>query len=264
MALSPDCVKLNRYTNVLPFDVTRVVLREGGGPEGYINANYVDGYDRERAYIATQGPLPHTAGDFWRMVLDERCPVIAMMTRTVEGGRTKCEPYWPKDVGLTKTYGNVQVTLKDETHHEHWLCRSLMLRCSRTGTSRAVEHLQFTEWPDFGIPTSSRHMLAYLAEVKRIEADADTDAPIVVHCSAGVGRTGTFMCIDACLQRAREEGVINVFFCLAQMRRQRMMLVNAPSQYAFIYRTLLHAISDAAATTPQSSRKVNVPGSVYG
>ncbi|XP_077572600.1 protein tyrosine phosphatase receptor type Fa isoform X2 [Stigmatopora nigra] len=229
----------NRYANIVAYDHTRVLLTPTEGMVGsdYVNANYVDGYRKQNAYIATQGPLPDTLADFWRMVWEQRAATVVMMTRLEEKSRVKCEQYWPSRG--TQTYGPVQVTLLETTELATYTIRTFALYKSGSSERREVRHFQFLAWPDHGVP---EHPASTLAFVRRVKACDSPDAgPTVVHCSAGVGRTGCFVAIDAMLERMRREGAVDVHGHVSRLRAQRNYMVQTQEQYVFIHEALLEA-----------------------
>ncbi|KAL0966396.1 hypothetical protein UPYG_G00294820 [Umbra pygmaea] len=235
----------NRYANVIAYDHTRVVLTplEGSSPgilgSDYINANYIDGYRKQNAYIATQGPLAETFGDFWRMVWEQRAASVVMMTRLEEKSRIKCDQYWP--TRGTETYGMVQVTLLDTMELATFCVRTFSLHKSGSSERREVRQFQFTAWPDHGVPEYPTPFLAFL---RRVKACNPPDAgPVIVHCSAGVGRTGCFIVIDAMLERIRHERTADVYGHVTLMRSQRNYMVQTEDQYGFIHEALLEAVA---------------------
>ncbi|XP_051719742.1 receptor-type tyrosine-protein phosphatase S isoform X4 [Ctenopharyngodon idella] len=231
----------NRYANVIAYDHTRVVLAPADGIMGsdYINANYIDGYRKQNAYIATQGPLPETFGDFWRMVWEQRAASVVMMTKLEEKSRIKCDQYWPSRG--TDTYGAVQVTLLDTMELATFCVRTFSLHKSGSNERREVRQFQFTAWPDHGVPEYPTPFLAFL---RRVKACNPPDAgPVIVHCSAGVGRTGCFIVIDAMLERIRHERTVDVYGHVTLMRSQRNYMVQTEDQYGFIHEALLEAVA---------------------
>ncbi|XP_017277699.1 receptor-type tyrosine-protein phosphatase S isoform X1 [Kryptolebias marmoratus] len=231
----------NRYANVIAYDHTRVILApiEGILGSDYINANYIDGYRKQNAYIATQGPLAETFGDFWRMVWEQRTASVVMMTRLEEKSRIKCDQYWPSRG--TETYGMIQVTLLDTMELATFCVRTLSLHKSGSSERREVRQFQFTAWPDHGVPEYPTPFLNFL---RRVKACNPPDAgPITVHCSAGVGRTGCFIVIDAMLERIRHERTVDIYGHVTLMRSQRNYMVQTEDQYSFIHEALLEAVA---------------------
>ncbi|XP_034052097.1 receptor-type tyrosine-protein phosphatase S-like isoform X4 [Gymnodraco acuticeps] len=231
----------NRYANVIAYDHTRVILAplEGILGSDYINANYIDGYRKQNAYIATQGPLAETFGDFWRKVWEQRAASVVMMTRLEEKSRIKCDQYWPSRG--TETYGTIQVTLLDTMELATFCVRTLSLHKSGSSERREVRQFQFTSWPDHGVPEYPTPFLNFL---RRVKACNPPDAgPIIAHCSAGVGRTGCFIVIDAMLERIRQERTVDIYGHVTLMRSQRNYMVQTEDQYSFIHEALLEAVA---------------------
>ncbi|XP_051943518.1 receptor-type tyrosine-protein phosphatase S-like isoform X8 [Hippocampus zosterae] len=231
----------NRYANVIAYDHTRVILApiEGVLGSDYINANYIDGYRKQNAYIATQGPLAETFGDFWRMVWEQRAASVVMMTRLEEKSRIKCDQYWPSRG--TDTYGTIQVTLLDTMELATFCVRTFSLYKSGSSERREVRQFQFTAWPDHGVPEYPTPFLNFL---RRVKACNPPDAgPIIAHCSAGVGRTGCFIVIDAMLERIRHERTADIYGHVTLMRSQRNYMVQTEDQYSFIHEALLEAVA---------------------
>ncbi|CAL8281473.1 unnamed protein product [Lota lota] len=231
----------NRYANVIAYDHTRVILAPIDSILGsdYINANYIDGYRKQNAYIATQGPLSETFGDFWRMVWEQRAASVVMMTRLEEKSRVKCDQYWPSRG--TETYGMIQVTLLDTMELATFCVRTFSLHKSGGSERREVRQFQFTVWPDHGVPEYPTPFLNFL---RRVKACNPPDAgPIIAHCSAGVGRTGCFIVIDAMLERIRHERTVDVYGHVTLMRSQRNYMVQTEDQYSFIHESLLEAVA---------------------
>ncbi|XP_069498514.1 receptor-type tyrosine-protein phosphatase F isoform X3 [Ambystoma mexicanum] len=229
----------NRYANVIAYDHSRVILTSIDGVPGsdYINANYIDGYRKQNAYIATQGPLPETLSDFWRMVWEQRTATIVMMTRLEEKSRVKCDQYWPSRG--SETHGMIQITLLDTVELATYTIRTFALYKNGSSEKREIRHFQFLAWPDHGVPEYPTPILAFL---RRVKACNPPDAgPMVVHCSAGVGRTGCFIVIDAMLERMKPEKTVDVYGHVTCMRAQRNYMVQTEDQYIFIHEALLEA-----------------------
>ncbi|XP_041640623.1 protein tyrosine phosphatase receptor type Db isoform X11 [Cheilinus undulatus] len=238
----------NRYANVIAYDHSRVILSSIEGVPGsdYINANYIDGYRRQNAYIATQGSLPETFGDFWRMVWEQHTANIIMMTKLEEKSRVKCDQYWP--TRGTETYGLIQVTLLDTVELATYSVRTFALYKSGSNEKREVRHFQFTAWPDHGVP---EHPTPFLAFLRRVKACNPPDAgPMIVHCSAGVGRTGCFIVIDAMTERIKHEKTIDIYGHVTLMRSQRNYMVQTEDQYIFIHDALLEAVTCGNTEVP--------------
>ncbi|XP_031715592.1 receptor-type tyrosine-protein phosphatase S isoform X4 [Anarrhichthys ocellatus] len=231
----------NRYANVIAYDHSRVILApiEGITGSDYINANYIDGYRKQNAYIATQGPLPETFGDFWRMVWEQRAATVVMMTRLEEKSRIKCDQYWPSRA--TETYGMTQVTLLDTIELATFCVRTFSLHKNGSSEKREVRQFQFTAWPDHGVPEYPTPFLAFLRRVKT--CNPPDAGPIIAHCSAGVGRTGCFIVIDAMLERIKHEKTVDIYGHVTLMRSQRNYMVQTEDQYSFIHDALLEAVA---------------------
>ncbi|XP_078525688.1 receptor-type tyrosine-protein phosphatase S isoform X1 [Lissotriton helveticus] len=238
----------NRYANVIAYDHSRVILLpiEGIIGSDYINANYIDGYRKQNAYMATQGSLPETFGDFWRMVWEQRSATVVMMTKLEEKSRIKCDQYWPSRGA--ETYGMIQVTLLDTIELATFCVRTFSLHKNGSSEKREVRQFQFTAWPDHGVPEYPTPFLAFLRRVKT--CNPPDAGPIVVHCSAGVGRTGCFIVIDAMLERIKHEKTVDIYGHVTLMRSQRNYMVQTEDQYSFIHDALLEAVACGNTEVP--------------
>ncbi|XP_041117349.1 receptor-type tyrosine-protein phosphatase epsilon-like isoform X4 [Polyodon spathula] len=235
-----DNKEKNRYPNILPYDHSRVILTQiDGNPcSDYINASYIDGYKEKNKFIAAQGPKQETVADFWRMIWEQKCATIVMLTNLKERKEDKCDQYWP-DQGCW-TYGNVRVAVEDFTILVDYTIRKFCVQYQTSEGSKAprlITQLHFTSWPDFGVPFTPIGMLKFLKKVKSV--NPSFAGPIVVHCSAGVGRTGTFIVIDAMIDMMNTEQKVDVFALVSRIREQRSQLVQTDMQYSFIYQALL-------------------------
>ncbi|XP_072314738.1 receptor-type tyrosine-protein phosphatase delta-like isoform X11 [Eucyclogobius newberryi] len=238
----------NRYANVIAYDHSRVLLSAIDGIPGsdYINANYIDGYRKQNAYIATQGPLPETFGEFWRMIWEQRSAIVVMMTKLEERSRVKCDQYWP--TRGTETYALIQVTLLDTVELATYCVRTFALFKNGSSEKREVRQFQFTAWPDHGVP---EHPTPFLAFLRRVKACNPPDAgPMAVHCSAGVGRTGCFIVIDAMMERIKHEKTADIYGHVTLMRAQRNYMVQTEDQYVFIHDALLEAVNCGTTEVP--------------
>ncbi|CDI96853.2 receptor type tyrosine protein phosphatase [Echinococcus multilocularis] len=295
----------NRYANVIAYDHSRVILSQLPGVpcSDYINANYLDGYQRPNAYIATQGPLPETFGDFWRMVWEQNSRVIVMMTKLEERSRLKCDQYWPSrgteiyQICLENElrspsidFAAFAVTLLDATDYAYYTIRTFSLqKMAQTSATdkttsqnphnnytddtvnlqplselRQIKHFQFTAWPDCGAPEQPQPLLLFIRQVSQARNALKKQVhrgqkdgippnlvansasvrlgPTVVHCSAGVGRTGAFIVIDSQLDRIRSENTVDIFGAVSRMRAQRNFMVQTEQQYAFLYEVMVEAV----------------------
>eukprot|EP00058_Branchiostoma_floridae_P025619 XP_002611109.1 hypothetical protein BRAFLDRAFT_70467 [Branchiostoma floridae] len=234
----PENYEKNRFKNIFTYDHSRVVLStiEGEPGSDYINANYVDGYNHSKKFIAAQGPLETTVDDFWRMTWEQDTATIVMVTKLVEKNKRKCAQYWP--IRDSSTYGTILVTLEETTTLVDYVIRTFTVK-QTTGNSpaRTVTHFHFTSWPDHGVPQSPLGMMKFIRRAKT--SNPRGRGPIIVHCSAGVGRTGTFIAIEAMQEMMAAEGRVDVHGFIGQMRHNRHSMVQTEDQYVFIYRALL-------------------------
>ncbi|XP_043086645.1 receptor-type tyrosine-protein phosphatase O isoform X2 [Puntigrus tetrazona] len=228
----------NRYTNILPYDFSRVKLISLHNDEGsdYINANYIPGYNSPHEFIATQGPLPETRNDFWKMVLQQKSHIIVMLTQCNERRRVKCDHYWPFTEEPV-AYGEITVEMLSESDSPEWTVRNF--RLGYADETQDVLHFNYTSWPDHGVPTvNAIESILQFVQIVRQQVNR-TKGPIVVHCSAGVGRTGTFIALDRLMQHIQEHEYVDVLGLVSDMRSHRLSMVQTEEQYVFIHQCVL-------------------------
>ncbi|XP_068873017.1 receptor-type tyrosine-protein phosphatase eta isoform X1 [Aphelocoma coerulescens] len=231
----------NRYNNVLPYDISRVKLtNQSSGTGDYINANYMPGYNSKKAFIAAQGPLPNTIDDFWRMIWEKSIYSIVMLTKCMEQARTKCEQYWPDK--QPKSYGDIIVTMVSEVVLPEWTIRDFTVEKSNTPESHMVRQFHFTSWPDHGVPETTDLLINFRHLVHEYNSQNPMDSPTLVHCSAGVGRTGTFIAIDRLIQQMEMESTVDVYGVVYDLRMHRPLMVQTEDQYIFLNQCVMDII----------------------
>lgn len=242
---------LNRYRDVSPYDHTRIILKKGNCD--YINANIIKMEKADRQYILTQGPLPNTTDHFWLMVWEQNCMGVIMLNRIIEKDQVKCHQYWPMGSNkggedeMTFTEAGLRVKFVSEVEASYYTKRILRLTDIESGSSREILHFHYTTWPDFGVPQSPTAFLYFLAEVRRSGALSPNVGPPVVHCSAGIGRSGTFCLVDSCLvmvKDRKDSDFVSVIDVLLEMRRQRMGLIQTPDQLRFSFLAIIEGLKD--------------------
>ncbi|XP_044176026.1 receptor-type tyrosine-protein phosphatase S-like [Acropora millepora] len=239
VALLPENKQKNRYANIIAYDHSRVALTTVDGIEGsdYINASIIAGYNKPNAYIATQGPVPPAFDDFWRMVWEKQSATIIMLTNLQERHQLKCHKYWPDE---TEDYGDISVMLVKSEHYSDYIIRTFNIKRESEKEEREVKQFHFTVWPDHGVPEYPTALLAFR---RRVRAYNPEDAgPMIVHCSAGVGRTGTFVVVDSTLDRIKAENTIEIFNYVAYLRTRRTAMVQTEGQYTFCHDAILESL----------------------
>ncbi|KAK5643580.1 hypothetical protein RI129_007425 [Pyrocoelia pectoralis] len=233
--------KKNRYTNVIPYDHSRVILNDTDEfTTDYINASYIKGFTGNVEYIATQGPLENTAIDFWKMIIQENVSLIVMVAQFVEQNKDKCYKYFPNNHENMELENGLTLRCCTELNFNTYIVRTIAVQDDTEQWT--VAHLQFTDWPDFGCPTGTEIMLEFCQLMR--EYGEKTGAPIVLHCSAGVGRTGTLIALDILLQAINNNKEIDIFNTVLNLRRDRKNMVQTEKQYLYIH----SCISDAIET----------------
>lgn len=226
----------NRFTNILPYDHSRVKLLPTDDEEGsdYINANYMPGFTSKREYIVSQGPLPSTRDDFWRMIWEQNIRNIVMLTRCTEKGREKCDHYWPPHSDAM-FYGDLQVAVLTETRFPSWSITEMKIAYGNV--TRPIRHFHFTAWPDFGVPERPQSLIKFVRIVR--DQMIRECGPMLVHCSAGVGRSGTFIVLDRLLQEIKERDTVDIFSIVHDLRKERVWMVQTEQQYVCVHQCLL-------------------------
>ncbi|XP_040334972.1 tyrosine-protein phosphatase non-receptor type 13 isoform X5 [Herpailurus yagouaroundi] len=240
----------NRYKNILPYDATRVPLGDEGG---YINASFIKipvGKE-EFVYIACQGPLPTTVGDFWQMIWEQKSTVIAMMTQEVEGEKIKCQRYWPNILGKTTMVSDrLRLALVRMQQLKGFVVRAMSLEDIQTGETRHISHLNFTAWPDHDTPSQPDDLLTFISYMRHIHKSG----PIITHCSAGIGRSGTLICIDVVLGLISQDLDFDISDLVRCMRLQRHGMVQTEDQYIFCYQVILYVLTRLQAKEEQTEQ----------
>jgi len=227
----------NRYYNVLAYDHSRVVVQTEDDREGYINANIVNVPKAGRKYILTQGPLKDTTDLFWLMCYQQKCPAILMLCKCREIEMDKCAEYWPREVGTSRLHGHLNVRLEAEEERSHFVVRKLVVTDTRNKVARHVTQFQYVTWPDFNVPRCPDAFLDFLQAVRETGClESTATGPTVVHCSAGIGRSGTFCLVDSCLVMAAAGENMTLELVketLLDMRDHRVGLVQTEDQLRF-------------------------------
>ncbi|GCB72894.1 hypothetical protein scyTo_0002240, partial [Scyliorhinus torazame] len=232
----------NRFANIKPYNNNRVKLMLEAGVPGsdFVNASYVSGYLCPNEFIATQGPLPGTVADFWRMIWETRTQSVVMLTHYFEKGRIRCHQYWPEDDKPVTVFGDIVITKLAEDIQADWTIRELKIE--KYGDYMMVTQFNFTSWPEHGVPEISAPLIHF---VKLIRANrANDNTPIVVHCSAGVGRTGVFIALDHLLQHVNHHDFVDIFGFVAELRSERMCMVQNLAQYMFLHQCALDLLNN--------------------
>ncbi|XP_053398878.1 uncharacterized protein LOC123558827 [Mercenaria mercenaria] len=240
-------LRKNRYKEIFAYDHSRVKLDMLPGDAGndYVNACFISGYNRPHMYIAAQGPTEEFVADFWRMIWQKKCRKIVILTRLVEHNKVKCCQYWPDD-GI-KQYGGVNVECKESETYADFTIRTFSISVEGK-EGRLVRQFHFESWPDRHVPEYASSVVHFWNTVRT--TDVKDNVPILVHCSAGIGRTGTFLSLDYLVDQANIEGYVNVFQCVQNLRHQRVNMVQNQDQYMFLHEALAEALFCPSAAVP--------------
>uniref|UniRef100_A0A8D0CNN8 Protein tyrosine phosphatase receptor type Q n=1 Tax=Sander lucioperca TaxID=283035 RepID=A0A8D0CNN8_SANLU len=231
----------NRFPNIKPYNNNRVKLLSEPGTAGsdYINASFVSGYLCPNEFIATQGPLPGTVADFWRMIWETGTHTIAMLTQCYEKGRIRCHKYWPEDNKPMSVFSDILISKVSEEVLPDWTVRTL--KVEKHGHYILVRHFNYTSWPEHGVPESCSTLIKF---VKAVRAHRHDNTTIVVHCSAGVGRTGVFIALDHLIQHVRDHDFVDIYGLVAELRSERMCMVQNLAQYIFLHQSTLELLNN--------------------
>nr|XP_056702969.1 phosphatidylinositol phosphatase PTPRQ [Euleptes europaea] len=238
----------NRFPNIKPYNNNRVKLMPDASIPGsdYVNASYVSGYLCPNEFIATQGPLPGTVGDFWRMVWETRAKTLVMLSQCFEKGRIRCHQYWPEDNIPVTVFGDIVITKLVEDHQTDWTIRDLKIE--RHGDCMMVRQCNFTAWPEHGVPETTASLIRFVKLVRASRAHDST--PIVVHCSAGVGRTGVYIALDHLTQHINDHDFVDIYGLVAELRTERMCTVQNLAQYIFLHQCVLDLLTIKRSSQP--------------
>ncbi|XP_070287040.1 tyrosine-protein phosphatase non-receptor type 3 isoform X4 [Myotis yumanensis] len=237
----PQNLDKNRYKDVLPYDTTRVLLQRN---EDYINASHVNmeipAANLVNKYIAAQGPLPHTCAQFWQVVWDQKLSLIVMLTTLTERGRTKCHQYWPDPPDVAE-HGSFHIRCQSEDCTIAYVFREMLVTNTETGEEHTVTHLQYVAWPDHGVPDDSSDFLEFVNYVRSLRVAAE---PVLVHCSAGIGRTGVLVTMETAMCLIERNLPVYPLDIVRKMRDQRAMMVQTSSQYKFVCEAILRVYEE--------------------
>lgn len=251
----------NRYKDILPFDYNRIKLPVIPGiPESdYINGNYVKGPDGNTSYLALQGPLPKTVDDFWRLIADHKCKIVIMVCKEVEMGKLKCKRYWPESKDEKLKFGGLDISLISENVlGEGFLMRTMNMKSAKE--EMMVTQLQYTAWPDHDVPKSAEPLIEMNKTLSSLQGSKKQQ--VLVHCSAGCGRTGTICAVDYAwtLLKMQKTDNFSVFDIVANLRRQRMAMVQTKEQYALVYKAVVYLVQEELEKDQMKGHTyVNVP-----
>ncbi|KAK7452243.1 hypothetical protein BaRGS_00039754 [Batillaria attramentaria] len=259
IGLSEENKRKNRFKAMCTYDFNRVILRrpEGDNSSDYINATYINGADREKQYIATQGPRVNTIDDLWWMVWQEGITQIVMLANLQEDGKDKCEQYWPAS-GKSQTCGHVTVRAFEEQERADYVIRSFLLKAKGSSGERQVTQYHYMAWPDHGVPLAAS-LVDYWRYVK---GRTTSTVPLLVHCSAGVGRTGTFIALDIAYDQESRGRDVNVNEIVTKLREERCLMVQSEAQYKFLHEVILEAHTSRDTRIPMNQFDVRFPGTI--
>ncbi|XP_054763999.2 uncharacterized protein LOC129270704 [Lytechinus pictus] len=256
IALKPENKTKNRFKNIVAFDHSRVVLEKlkDDPHSDYYNANFIKDDKGKKAFIASQAPNMASINDFWRLIWQENVCSVVMVTNTIEGGKDRCTVYWPKAMGDSKTFGDIEVKLRTVEEFSDHVHRVMDVKQVSGGETRSVHQFHYQSWPDMGVPQYPTTLISFTQAVKhvheKITANTKGSTPMLVHCSAGVGRTGTFISLYCMLGKIKENSHINIFAFIQNMRKDRPYMVQTADQYILIHTALVEAYMSGNTDIP--------------
>ncbi|XP_067942829.1 receptor-type tyrosine-protein phosphatase epsilon-like [Watersipora subatra] len=241
----------SRYKGLYPADSYRVKLKPDHAASkrstDYINASYIQGYKKEITYIAAQGPTETTVDDFWLMIWQQKIRVIVMVTGAIEYGRVKCVQYWPDDPGDVMTFRDIEVT---QTSPEVWADFTVRtFQVTKDGQTRNIKHFNYLTWPDHGVPNDIGPYVTFFSKIQAFTF-RQKDSLRLVHCSAGVGRTGTYISMDTLLRQVAAEKAVNAFSFVKEMRARRPCMIQTVDQYHFLYKAVVEFLITSQFVCP--------------
>ncbi|KAK7461590.1 hypothetical protein BaRGS_00038675, partial [Batillaria attramentaria] len=258
VGMTEENKRKNRFKALCTYDHNRVILQKPGeGSSDYINATYIKGCQSDKQYIATQGPRVNTIDDLWWMVWQERITQIVMLANLKEDGKDKCEEYWPAS-GKSQTYGHVTVRGLEEQQRADFVIRSFVLKATGNSVERHVTQYHYMAWPDHGVPLAAS-LVDYWRYVK---GRTTSTVPLLVHCSAGVGRTGTFIALDTASEKESRGDDVNVKKIVTELREQRALMVQSEAQYKFLHEVILEAHTSRATRVSVGQFDVIFPDTI--
>ncbi|CAB3409402.1 unnamed protein product [Caenorhabditis bovis] len=242
-ATAPHHYIRNRYRDILPYDHNRVeIKKDDENPEGYMNASFIQLPGGKARFIAAQAPLSSTLDEWWKMIDEHNVSMIVILCKLIENNKVKCERYWPTEINEPELFGDYEITLEEEKSFDddEYVLRTLKMENQTTMATRIVYQLHYKEWPDHGCPSGEKQLLNMIDEMAKLHENYEPTTPILVHCSAGVGRTGTIIAVNHIREQinAGTCTTINVFDLVLSLRRQRASMVQTQDQYQFVHRCI--------------------------
>jgi len=231
----PNNREKNRCQTIVPYDFNRVCLHQLRGNEGsdYVNASFIDGYKERKSYIAAQGPLQKHTEEFWRMIMENNCSIIVMLTNLEEKEKEMCHKYWPTE--KSERYYYYVIEPVNETRHLHFCVREFKVTDARDGEARTIRQFQYINWPKNGVPLASEGIIELIGQINKLKTHLNSSGPILCHSNTGAGRTGVFIALSIVLERLQLENLIDIHQTVKTLRMERAYLVQTVDQYRFCF-----------------------------